>query len=459
MDNGTRLSREPLNVPGVSEFDPDLRRVAVHADSASVDLTLPATVPVAELIPSIVDALGGVTPGTRYHLARLGAAPLPNSTTLRQIGIRDGTALVLSRQAPAPPAIRYDDAADAVSAALGSPTQSWQPMTAALAAVCFAATAALALLRAASGAARHSDTAAATAAATALAIVVMTGVIPPIRRNPIAGLTLSLIATAAAAIAGLLAVPGAPGAPNALLAAMAAGATAALALRVTRCSPVVLGAVVCCAATVAVAAALASTLTAAPPHIVGSAAALACLGLIEVAPRASIRLAGLAPGADQDDPLPESGLAAHAQRADSVLTILRAGLAVAAALGAVIAALAAPRAVVLAAVTGGVLVVHARIDRRRGLVFAAAGITTLATTLAMAALGPPAQAPWVAGLAAVAAATAIYLGFVAPAVTVSPVTRRGVQALGCIALTLVAPVACWTSGAFDAVRGLNLLRT
>jgi len=442
----------------VSEFDPDLRRVAVHADSASVDLTLPATVPVAELIPAIIDALGGATPGTRYQLARLGAAPLPNSTTLRQIAIRDGTALVLSRQAPAPPAIRYDDAADAVSAALGSPTQSWQPMTAALAAVCFAATAALALLRAASGAARHSDTVAATAAATALAIVVMAGVIPPIRREPIAGLTLSLIATAAAAIAGLLAVPGAPGAPNALLAAMAAGATAALALRVTRCSPVVLGAVVCCAATVAVAA-LASTLTAAPPHIVGSAAALACLGLIEVAPRASIRLAGLAPGADQDDPLPESGLAAHAQRADSVLTILRAGLAVAAALGAVIAALAAPRAVVLAAVTGGVLVVHARIDRRRGLMFAATGITTLATTLAMAALGPPAQAPWVAGLAAAAAATATYLGFVAPAVTVSPVTRRGVHALGCVALTLVAPVACWTSGAFDAVRGLNLLRT
>ena len=44
-------------------------------------------------------------------------------------------------------------------------------------------------------------------------------------RDPIAGLTLSLVATAFAALAGFLAVPGAPGAPNVLLAAMAAAVT------------------------------------------------------------------------------------------------------------------------------------------------------------------------------------------------------------------------------------------
>lgn len=38
--------------------DPGLRRVTVHAGAQAVDLTLPAAVPVATLIPSIVDILG-----------------------------------------------------------------------------------------------------------------------------------------------------------------------------------------------------------------------------------------------------------------------------------------------------------------------------------------------------------------------------------------------------------------
>lgn len=46
--------------------DPGLRRVTVHAGAQAVDLTLPAAVPVATLIPSIVDILGdrGASPAT-----------------------------------------------------------------------------------------------------------------------------------------------------------------------------------------------------------------------------------------------------------------------------------------------------------------------------------------------------------------------------------------------------------
>lgn len=58
--------------------DPGLRRVTVHAGAQAVDLTLPAAVPVATLIPSIVDILGdrGASPATaaRYQLSALGAA-------------------------------------------------------------------------------------------------------------------------------------------------------------------------------------------------------------------------------------------------------------------------------------------------------------------------------------------------------------------------------------------------
>lgn len=66
--------------------DPGLRRVTVHAGAQAVDLTLPAAVPVATLIPSIVDILD-----SRSHL-------YPDS--LRTMGYDVGSAgfeLVLSR--------------------------------------------------------------------------------------------------------------------------------------------------------------------------------------------------------------------------------------------------------------------------------------------------------------------------------------------------------------------------
>ncbi len=440
--------------------DPGLRRVAVHADGASVDLTLPAAVPVAELIPSIVDTLGGPMPGTRYHLGRLGASPLPNSTTLMQNGIRDGTALVLSRETPTPPAVRYDDEAEAVSATLGSRAASGQGrgIAAALATVCFTAVSGLALVRYAYGAAQRSDISAAVAATGAIAALTMAVAILRIRRDPVVGLTLSLIATTFAGVAGLLVVPGIPSAPNVLLAAMAAAVTAVLAIRVTHCGAVILAATACCAAITAVAA-LASVITGAPPHVVGSATALSCLGLIEVAPRVSIQLAGLAPSIDHDDLRTESELTASTLRAHGWLTSLQAGLAAAAAVGAATAAVSAHRAIALAAVTGGLLVLHTRAGRAPASMFAATGIATITTAFIIGAVSLPRQAPWIAALAAAAAAAAIYLGFVGPVDRLSPVARRGGHALECIALAVVTPLTCWTCGAFGAVRGLNLLHT
>lgn len=444
-------------MPKVPAYEPGLCRVTVHADSASVDLTLPANIVVAELIPSIVDIVEGATPGARYHLARLGASPLPNSTTLGHNGVRDGAELVLSRQTPEPAAVRHDDEADAVSAALGRSAQSWQRKTAALAAVCFTVAAALALIRFAAAAVPHADVTAATAGAAAVIAVTMMVAIRPIRRDRIACLTLSLIATMSAAVTGLLAVQGRPGALNVLLAAMSAGVAAVLAIRVTHCNTVILAATAVGSAIAAVAA-LAGAVTGAPTQAVGSVTAFACLALIEVAPRWSIRLTGLMPDIDRDHPRPESELNAKARDADSVLTSLRGGSAVAAAIAAVVAALAAHGAIASAAVTAAVLLVHARTDSAaRAPLFATAGIATFTTTLVIAAIDLPRQAPWVAVLGSAAAATAIYLGFVAPAV--APVGRRGVHALGCIALTLAAPVTCWTCGAFGAARSLNLLRT
>jgi type VII secretion integral membrane protein EccD len=448
----------------MSASDPGPRRVCVHADGADVDLVLPATLPVAALIPAIVDSLGDTAvAATSYRLSPLGCPPLLNSTTLARNGIGDGAVLVLSRHSLEPPTPNHDDQAQAVSAVLDNSNQS-RPSTrvmGAVAAVGLAVVGSLALARDAFSLTRHGDATAAVAGAAGATALISAAVADRVYRDPIAGLALGIVATTFAAVAGLLAVPGVPGAPHLLLAAMAAAAMAVLAIRVTHCGAVTLSAVACCAV-VAAAAGLAGVISAAPPDVLGSSTALVCLGLLEVTPRMSILLARLSPRLDPDHAaaLQTGGaLADRALRADHWLTSLRAALAASAGAGATVAALTAPRAIALAVVTGGLLLLHARRDRRRTTMFTSTGSVTIATVFAIAAARLPEHGTWMALLTTVLVAAAMYLGFVAPAVTLSPIAHRGVEALGCLTLTAVVPLACWTCGAFGAFRGLNLSRT
>ncbi|PBJ49868.1 type VII secretion integral membrane protein EccD, partial [Mycobacterium avium subsp. hominissuis] len=96
-----------------------LCRVSVHWETQAVDVSLPAEIAVAELIPSLVDMLGAGDGGAgRYRLSAPGAAALDPSTTLAHNHIGDGAILVLSRIDVPLPAPRYRDIADTVSAAL-----------------------------------------------------------------------------------------------------------------------------------------------------------------------------------------------------------------------------------------------------------------------------------------------------------------------------------------------------
>ena len=227
--------------------DPGLRRVSVHADAAVVDLALHAGIPVATLIPSIVDILEGgsstVLEARRYQLCRPGAAALDTSTTLAQNGIRDGAVLVLTQSPPSPPAPRYDDVAEAVSATLGAASRPWGDfkqrrvtrLVGAVAAVCVTGVGALALIRNALVANAIGDFGAAAwvAALAGCAALLVAVVACRAYRDVIAGLALSLIATAFGAIAGFLAVPGAPGSPHVVLAATTAAVTSVLAMRLS----------------------------------------------------------------------------------------------------------------------------------------------------------------------------------------------------------------------------------
>jgi type VII secretion integral membrane protein EccD len=459
----------------LSASDPGLRRVCVHAGTAVVDLALPAGVPVATLIPSIVDFLegrgaegSGDLVARRYQLSLPGASAFDGLTTLADNGIRDGAVLVLNQSWKPLPAPRYDDVAEAVSATLDAAARPWNRppgrLIGAVAASCLTGVGALVLIRNTlnPNAARHLGAAAGVASLAGLVALLFAVAAHRAYRDPMAGLTLSVIATVFATVAGFVAVPGTPGVANVLLAATAAAVTSVLAMRLSGCGVVTLTAVSCFAMVIAVAA-LVGVITAAPLHVIGSVSVLVSLGLLGVGTRVSIVLAGLSPllppepNLDGFEPYRDR-LATKAIRADDWLASLLAAFSSSAAVGAVVTVLSsAPRirCVAFAAATSALLLLRARsIDGRRTLIFAISGIITTATIFVVAALSTPQHGPWIAAMTATLAAAAVYLGFVAPAMPLSPVLRRSVELLECLALVAMVPLTCWICGLYGAVRGL-----
>jgi len=464
---------KPVNVPVIRakgfplpESD-ELCRVCVHAGAAAADLVLPAGVPVAALIPSIVDILhgpAGAAEATRYLLSPPGRPALRGPTTLAQNGIRDGAVLVLNRSAPPAPTPLHDDLAEALSAALGpteGPDGRHATRTAgAVAATCLAGIGAVALLRNAfsdSAPAGHAGTAAVAAAAGVVAV--LSAVFARrVYRDPTAGLALGVIGTAFAAAAGFLAVPGRPGVPGVLLAATAAAVASVLSMRASARGAAAFTAMAGLAMVVA-AAAFVGVLTAAPPAAIGAVTALASLGLLECSGRVSVVLAGLSPRLDAVTPDGDR-VAAAAVRADRWLTGLIGAFASSAAVGAAVTALAGgPRLarLVFAAVTGALLLARAHtVGGRRALPLAGAGFITIATVLATAAISAPERGPWIAAVAALLAAAALVLGLAAPDLSLPPPLRRGAGLLEWCALLAMAPLACWICGVYGAVRGIRL---
>lgn len=455
--------------------DTGLRRVCVHWDSAVVDLTLPAGIPVAVLVPSIVDMLDvehSDGDAGRYRLSVPGAPGLDPSMTLAQHGIGDGAVLVLSRSTTRLPAPRYFDEAEAVSASLDATAEPCRgPSRRRAVGLIGAATAMLStgvggllIVRNMLGANAIRD--GATPVVLMVAGTLAVGLAAIAHRgynDETAGLALSVIATVCAAVAGFAAVPGVPGAPHVLLSAAAGGATSVVAMRVSGCGVVTLTAVSCCAAIVALTA-LVGVISGAPRHVVAAAAGLASLSLLTVAARASIALAGLSPRLGTPD-LAETEpsdavLRSRAVRADRWLTSLLAGLSLSATVAAVVTVLAgAPRLTCTAfgTLTGALLLLRSRsTDTRRTLVFVISGIAIAATTFAVTAARTGMNGPWIAAATTTSVAVAMFLGFVGPARPASPLLHRGAGLLEWLALAAMVPLTCWICGLYGAVRGWSL---
>jgi type VII secretion integral membrane protein EccD len=459
-----------LSVP-----DPGLRRVSIHSDSAVVDVALPSQLSVATLIPPIVDIVEGGGAGRhddltarRYQLSRPGTAALRRSTTLAQNGIQDGEVLVLSQsRAPvAPP--RYDDAAEAICATLdalnGSPPGHHATrLTGAVAAGGLTVIGTLALIRDSFDAnvSRHIGTTAGVAGLVSLVAVMFATFAQRTYRDPVAGITLGVIATTFGALAGFLAVPGRPGFAHVLLAAMAAVVTSVLVMHLSGCGTVTFTAISCCSLLTAIAA-LTGVVTGAPLRAISSVSTLVSVGLLDAAPRLSIICAGLSPRlatAQELDAVesPADDWSARAIRADAWLASLLAAFSSAAAVAAIITLVAgAPRlnSIAFAAMTATLLLLRANSADRRTLVCVISGIVAIGTTLGFATVGVPQHGPWIVAATAMIVALAMCSGFVAPAISVSPVVQRCIELVECLALVVMVPLTCWVSGAYGTVSSL-----
>ncbi|CAJ1508505.1 EsaB/YukD family protein [[Mycobacterium] holstebronense] len=386
----------------MSNPDSGLRRVAVHADNAHADLTLPSGVPVATLIRAVVELMPHRTSPDSlrpYRLSEPGRSALDGTKTLSQQGIRDGSTLVLTRAEVPAPQVSFDDPVEQVAAAVRTIERAWNP------------------------AARR--------------------------------LGAALTASGLAGVAGFVAIPGGPGAPNALLAVAATGAVALITVPPSGCNGPA-RTTLCCLAGLAVVVAvvgMAVAVTGIALPRVGAAAVVAAVGMIRVAGRVAAAATGLF----------RRGHAVPSQvgQTHDLLTGLVAAAAALAALGAAAVVGGAPVAeaphlvgAVFAATAGMALALRARshTDGVQIAALIAGGTATLAIGLLGAASNTTAQ--WPAALAVVLVAAALALGFTAP--TTSPLIRRGADVMEGLALGSLVPLACWLCGFYSAARGLNL---
>lgn len=495
----------------------ELCRVSVQAERTQVDLALPTSVPLALLVGSIVDIINqhvGVPEltspedavETHWRLSRPGQPPLQMSSTLGELEIRDGDQLILTRSDVAAPDPLFDDVFLAVSTFRTVSAHPWSRNAARIlgASVCglSALLGATALLRA--GATNPGLLL--PIIAVAIALVAMTAAVFANRvyDDSLASVMLSHCAVGFSAVAGALFVPGKYGAPHAMLALMVAMVVAILAMRATGTGTTSLVAVAS-ASFLGFAAALGYVLFEPPIYSLG--AVLGSVGICAVAlsPRVAMVLARLplppvptqgapsrpehstAPieaiegldgldteGDDVEDatalpPLPD--LREKALRAHAVLTGLVCGTSAVTAVGAVLAALTFSGAgahhptgahrfsgVVLAALIALAMMLRARshADLAQTVAINLGGIAIPVAVFAFVAIAYPTAAVFTTVLTAIAAGSAIALGFLVSARKYSPVARRTVEIIEYIALSLIVPVAVWVCGVYSAVRGLNL---
>ncbi|MEP9384467.1 type VII secretion integral membrane protein EccD [Nocardioides sp. KR10-350] len=183
-----------------------LVRVTVASGTRRVDLVLPGTVPVAELLPELARSVGLLDAATVYGGYRVVLADgrrLSGDTGLIPQGVEDGGVLTVTAGVDVEPPRVYDDVVEAMTDVVERDLKPWQPEAGrrtALSAAC------LLLLLGAVALLVQGGAALAGAAAAVIAVVLVGGavVLSRAESEPAAAVAVSWMAELYAAVAGLL---------------------------------------------------------------------------------------------------------------------------------------------------------------------------------------------------------------------------------------------------------------
>ncbi|MFF9076446.1 type VII secretion integral membrane protein EccD [Streptomyces sp. NPDC014735] len=113
---------------------PGLCRLTVRTPQRLLDLAVPADVPVADLLPTLLDHAGdglaeqGIEHGG-WVLQRLGEEPLDEESTPEALGLRDGETLHLRPRTETLPPIHFDDLVDGVATTMRERPHGWDNRT------------------------------------------------------------------------------------------------------------------------------------------------------------------------------------------------------------------------------------------------------------------------------------------------------------------------------------------
>ncbi|ODU01135.1 MAG: type VII secretion integral membrane protein EccD [Pseudonocardia sp. SCN 72-86] len=435
-------------------------RVTVCAPHRTADVALPTGIPLAELVPMLLDLLGrppAATPPARWRLLTSAGVALPPAASLAALGVLDGELLQFRPEAPAPAPPVLDDPVDVLARAAGEPVPGQGDAVRTVLALLLATVAAGVL--AAGGAGWPAPV---VAGVLAVGGVVVAGRRPPDDDGLREARVAALAAVPFAAAAGWAALPG--GAAGLLLAATAAGVVAAAGQLVVRVvTPTLLAAV-----TVAGTGLLAATgalLTGADGPQVAAVVAAVAVAVAPLLPRCALRLAGVPRpivASDLDDlasadpswGLSPDELADRADLARGYLTGTAGGVAVVTAGAAWFASSEGWSGAALAGVIAVVLGLRTRGTTDTSVTRV---LTGACVTAGLAGLVPLA----LSGTAGAAVAVAALVGGVAvlgasgPVTpTLSPVARRALDMVEAALVAAAAPLAVVASGLLAAVHVL-----
>ncbi|MFH9612029.1 type VII secretion integral membrane protein EccD [Streptomyces sp. NPDC017448] len=458
----------------------ELCRLTVRAPARSIDLAVPADVPVADLLPAVLGYAGdnleeaGIDHGG-WVLQRLGGEPLDEELTLDSYGLRDGDTLYLRPRTEALPEVHLDDLVDGISTTMRDHPFGWTSKVSrrVLLGIVVAVLAGGVVVIAWPGGSSLSRAVFATAAG--LLLLAGSGAASRAVGDAGAGAALGFMVGPYLALAGWLLPGGELGGPHAyetlgarLLAASAAMAGGAvLALAVVAAFAALFLSVAVVSLFAALAAVLLLTTDLAPVDTAGILAVLAVV-LGAFVPSLAFRMSGM-----RMPPLPtnaqqlQEGIEPHAASAVSARAVLADGWmtslygAVGLVGAACVAVLARERElaeIIMTVALCLLLVLHARglgnIWQRMSLVAPGVLGLLLLVLVALPVATPGNRLVTAAGLLAAAAAVAI-AAWTVPGRRLVPYWGRAGELLHSALAIAVLPLALWVLGVYGALRSIN----